>query len=72
MSCLFQSTTQKEELPWFVLEDSAQHNTVSILPRSSDDTPRRLLLDAFIAFQTFFFFFFFRFFELPPTHTPKK
>ena len=54
MSCLFQSTTQKEELPWFVLEDSAQHNTVSILPRSSDDTPRRLLLDAFIAFQTFF------------------
>lgn len=51
MPCLFQSTTQKEERPWFVLEDSTQHNAVSILPHSTADIPCLLKLDAFMAFQ---------------------
>lgn len=52
--CLFQSTTQKEELPWYVLEDSTQHNTVYILPHSSVYIPCLLKLDTFIGFQAVF------------------
>lgn len=50
MPCLFQSTTQKEELPRFVSEDSTQRNTVSFLPHSSVDVPCLLELDDFTGF----------------------
>lgn len=35
MPCLFQSTTQKGELPRFVLEDSTLHNSIYIFPSLS-------------------------------------
>lgn len=55
MPCLFQSATQKEELPRFVLEDSTLHNTGSTPPRSAADIPPfKPKPDAFIGFSAHF------------------